>query len=114
MSEPFYVSSAGIRHYWDEQPDGSVVLRSEQDVEAMLDLNKAMANENDGYTPSRDMVRLASIPAIVWLKWLNEDGINAYDPENADYLMRKLNDSDWRWLRTGGGHLAMTQDGRFR
>jgi hypothetical protein len=63
------------------------------------DRNKAMATENDGYNQSRDMRRLASIPNIVLMQWLNEAGSMEIlrDPK---FLGRKLNDPDYLYLRT--------------
>ena len=60
------------------------------------------------------MVRVASIPYAVGLKWLAEEGWWFEDPQYADRLRRKLMCSDWQDLRTGGGNLAMQQDGGFR
>jgi hypothetical protein len=103
--QPWFVSSYGVRHYWRPQADGSVVVASEQDTGAILDLNRAMATENDGYSPSRDLRRAASIPLILVAKWLHEEGWDAFDPACGDRLKKKLNDADYLWLRTAPGRL---------
>lgn len=108
MAAPFFVSSAGVRHYWRDNPDGSVSIDSFQDVDAVLDRNKAMANENDGYTPSRDLRRVASIPLLLVQKWRDEEGWDAFDPACADRLARKLNSSEFLYLRTAPGHLGVS------
>ena len=95
----------GIRHEWEDHEDGTYTVHSSQDVETLLDLNKAMANHNDGYSPSKDIRRAARVPLIIWLKWLNEEGWDAWAPENEKKLFRKLNDPDWKWLRTAPGYL---------
>jgi hypothetical protein len=77
-----------------------------QDVSALLDRNKAMYNENDGYSPSREWRRAASIPVIIQQKWLQEEGWDCYDlPANWDKLKQKLNSSEYLFLRTAPGRL---------
>lgn len=105
MDRPFYVSAGGVRHHWRDEPDGGVTITASQDVDAILDLNKAMATENDGYSASREMRRAASIPLILVAKWLHEEGWNAFDPACGDRLKKKLNDPDYLWLRTAPGRL---------
>jgi hypothetical protein len=108
MAEPFFVSSAGVRHYWKDEQDGSATIISCADVGAALERNKAMANHNDGYTPSRELRRVAFIPAIIAYKWLSEEGWNVYDPEHSDRLARKLNDPDYAFLRTAPGRVGVS------
>lgn len=102
-----------VGYLWRDTEEGADIL-TVQDVGAYLDRNKAMANHNDGYTPSRDMRRVADIPAIVIEKWLREEGLDVWNPEHNDRLARKLNDPDYAWLRTAPGRVAPTQDGSFR
>ncbi len=102
---PLYRSSAGIRHYWRSAGGDDYEVVSLQDAEPILESNKAAATHNDGYAPSRELRRAASIPLIVILKWLNEEGWFALDPACADKLKEKLNSSDYRYLRTAPGRL---------
>ncbi|HWA60863.1 MAG TPA: hypothetical protein VG939_05785 [Caulobacteraceae bacterium] len=102
---PLFTSSAGVRHAWRDDGDGVRTLVSSQDVEAILDRNKAMATHNDGYAPSRELRRVASIPLVLILKWKNEEGWNAFDPACAERLRRKLNDPEYQFLRTAPGRL---------
>jgi hypothetical protein len=102
---PLFVGSTGIRHDWLDNEDGTYTVLSEYDAEPILDRNKALANHNDGYSPSREMRRVASIPLILWLKWLQDEGWDAFAPECADRLRRKLNSSEYMWLRTAPGKL---------
>lgn len=85
---------------------------STQEVAPILEQNKAMANHNDGYTADRTMRRAASIPYIVGLKWLHEEGwwfMDAgHDPDVARKLVGKLNSSEYAHLRTAGGHLGLS------
>lgn len=92
-------------HRYDESTD-QTIIKSVQDVEPLLDRNKALQNEQDqGWGRTRAIRRAAEIPAIIILKWLNEYGINIYDRNHWPAVKRKLNDPDWRWLRTAPGRL---------
>ena len=97
---PFYVSSAGIKWYRRENNDGTTTYCINEDVEQILDQNKAEATHNDGWMDEKWGRRCASIPLAVWLKWKVEEGWDAFDPACADKLKQKLNDPDWMYLRT--------------
>jgi hypothetical protein len=109
MSEKtfLFTSSAGIDHHLIQDENGTR-FASSQNTDAILDRNKAMATHNDGYTPSRDIRRVASVPYIVALKWLNEEGWWMFDPEHSDRLAKKLNDPEWAHLRTAEGRLGFS------
>lgn len=97
--------SAGTDYYWDRQSDGRVAIHGVCELDDALDHNKALATENDGWSETRELRRVASIPLAVWHKWLLEEGWDAFDGRYADRLRRKLNDPDWRWLRTAPGRV---------
>jgi hypothetical protein len=101
-------SAAGVRYTWEDQADGTYLIHGTQDLTDVLDDNKAKANHNDGYSKSREMRRVAHIPFIIRNKWMAEEGWDCFDHENADLLMRKLNDPDWRYLRTADGRLGIS------
>lgn len=75
-----------------------------QDVEPILRRNRALRNHDDGFNASRDGRRIASIPMIVHMKWLQE-GFDCTDPANEKELRRRLNSSEWSALRTSDGSL---------
>lgn len=98
---PLYTSSSGVEYRWVDEGDHKVILAS-QDTTDILDRAQAMATHNDGYTPSRELRRAATIPASVRLKWLLEEGwdcLQTGDPEVQRKLMQKLDSSDYRHLR---------------
>lgn len=111
MKTHLFRSSAGVDH-WMVQDGDQTRFAATQDVAPILERNKAMANHNDGYTPSRDMKRVASIPYAVGVKWLNEEGwwfMDAgHDPDVAKKLARKLNDPEYRYLRTSEGNVGVS------
>ncbi len=98
----------GIVKHWRPDGSGGVEVRISQDVAPLLDRNRAMATHNDGYSESREMRRVASVPAIVRQKWLIEEGWDMMDPAHADKLARKLNDPDWSYLRTAPGRVGVS------
>lgn len=109
---PLFTSSAGIEHRMVKTADG-IQFAATGETDPVIERNKAMATHNDGYTKDRTMRRVASIPLIIWLKWLNEEGWDAFKPENAKKLCDKLNDVEWSHLRTATGRLEYS-NGRFR
>lgn len=88
--------------YHDGEGD-TAAIETVQDVEPILDRNKAFATEDQN-----DWWRLAaSIPDVVTLQWMRDDGIfwpKLPKREKTAYLRRKLNDSDWRHLKTIPGN----------
>lgn len=95
----------GTTTYFREQEDGTWEFRTEQDVESILENNKALATHDDGFNKSRDFQRVASIPSNIQGMWLQQYGVNVWDPNHADAVMRLLRDPDWRHLRTSPGNI---------
>lgn len=89
--------------FWLDE-NGGLVVRRTQDVEPILEHNKRLATADDGYSPSRDVRRVASIPLAVIEQWRAEgfDLLGQYDPKE---LRRRLNDPDNRFFRTAPGKL---------
>ena len=91
--------------HYDHSSDKTIIQTS-QDVEPILEANKVAQTINDGYSPSRDLKRIASIPLVVVQKWMEEDGVNFLSlgkQDKAKYLRKKLNDPDYAYLRTSPG-----------
>ena len=85
---------------------GSFSIQTVQDVEPILERNKALQNESDkGWSRSREWRRAASIPNVVALQWMKQYGVNIWDKNHARAVKRLLNSSEWRWLRTAPGKL---------
>ena len=96
-----YDPNTGMKTVYEDLGGDNFALHYEQDVEPILDMNKAKANEGrDYYAASNDIWRVASVPASVQLKWLIEEGIDCFNPEHWDRVKKKLNDPDWRHLKT--------------
>jgi len=89
-----------VETWYHEQPDRTFVIETRQDVAAVIERNKALQTANDGFTPSRDMARVASIPVVVQYEWLKRYGVNIFDRGHEKRVRRLLNDPEWRYLRT--------------
>lgn len=88
-------------HY--DQATSSFSIETVQDVEPILEANKRAANDTDGYTPSRDMRKIASIPLNIVELWKAKYGIDIFNKNHEGGVRRLLNDPDWRYLRTAPG-----------
>lgn len=102
-------SDNGVSSTFHYDSDGDrTTVQTVQDVEPILENNKRLQTLNDGYNADRTMKRIASIPLVVVQQWMQEDGVNWLalpKAEKAVYLRRKLNDPQWRYLRTSEGVL---------
>jgi hypothetical protein len=84
---------------------GDLTVHRGEDVEPILENNKALAASGDGYSPSRELRRAASIPFAIIEKWRNEHGIDVFNPDHKEGVRRLLNSSEYLYLRTAPGRL---------
>jgi hypothetical protein len=87
--------------------DSRIIAVTEQDVEPILERNKAL---RAGPQPPRrrgDWGRhVASIPNAILVKWLNDEysagntQLRMFTAEFNELVARKLRDPDWAYLRT--------------
>ena len=80
-----------------------IIAVASQDVEPILDHNKALQGEPQTGDWGR---HVASVPNVILVKWLNEEyargntGLRMFTAEFNRLVARKLRDPDWRLLRT--------------
>ena len=96
--------------YMKDDMEGKIVTKEEVNIKPHLQHNKRLLNLNDGYTKSRDMKRVASIPTIALQVWAKEyNGSNNWFglPKDVqkNILKKKLNSSEFRYFRTAEGKL---------
>ncbi len=92
-------------HSYDPATD-TTVIESVQDVAPILERNKALQGHDDGgWSPSRDLRRAAAIPDIIILKWRRDEGIDVFNRDHWPAVKRKLNSSEYRYLRTAPGRI---------
>lgn len=93
--------------------DNTVTVRQEQDpahVAEVLEMNAALNNRDRRSTSLWDkqkFVHVARIPEELINKWQQEEGINFFrcNDEDRARLFAKLNDSDYKRLRTAPGRI---------
>ncbi len=75
-----------------------------QDVAPILDHNHNLETMGDGgyIDADKSVRRVASIPSVVQQMWMKE-GINIYNRDHWPQVRKKLNDPEWRYLRTAPG-----------
>lgn len=90
----------GLKIWWESTDDG-FVLHYEQDAAPILESNAIKRSQGrDYYARDKDLWKAASIPIGVAYKWLIEDGIDVYEDSHWPRVKKKLNDPDWRYLKT--------------
>jgi hypothetical protein len=92
------------KYHEDPMTGDLTVIRSE-DVEPALEINKSLYTSGDGYSPSRELRRAASIPLSIVEKWKNELGVDVFNPDHRHAVRRLLNSSEYLYLRTAPGRL---------
>jgi hypothetical protein len=83
-----------------DRGDKLVVAESIQDVEPILERNKALRGEAQKSDWGR---HIGTIPNVLIVKWMNEEGADVLrmgSEEFGAFIKRKLDDPDWRHLRT--------------
>jgi hypothetical protein len=107
MSKEFFSHDplTGITEYYEETDDGKGFrIYSEQDATSIIEANrKKRAEGRSYYARDPDMWKVASVPMVLMLKWGTEQGVpgeRLFGDEMADITARKLNDPDYRHLKT--------------
>lgn len=74
-------------------------------MSGVLEANKKAREQAEGRRMG-EMQRVASIPNVIAIQWMQE-GINVMAPNKDDLkrMKKKLNSPEFAYLRTGGGRL---------
>lgn len=86
-----------------DDAERTFTVRRVQDAEPIIDANKRAQTDGDGYSPTRELRRIASIPPLVLEVWKKQYGVDPTKPAHHDLLRRLLNDPDNRFLRVSEG-----------
>lgn len=99
-------SITGTKTYHHYDHDTQITrIETVQNVEPILNHNKELAKTDcEKMGIKNDWWFVGTIPNGVIAKWLNE-GIDFYNKDHWPAVKRKLNDPEWRYLRTGRGKL---------
>ncbi len=96
-----YDAERGLRIDYEDMEGGGFALHYSQDVEPVLDFNKAkQLAGRDYYASDPDMWKVASIPVTVHYEWIRRYGTDPLAQGNEKLLERLLNDPEWRYLKT--------------
>lgn len=95
--------------------DGKVEIIRTQDIEAILEDNKAKQNDrsfNNGMSATGDMKHVAKVPLIIWEQWWQKECtrqgkiIPFYGRDMNEIVRCQLNDPANKFLRTGLGEIG--------
>lgn len=102
MSRRLFKSDPARRmNIWWEPTDEGFLLRYEQDVEPILDLNKAKQSAGrEYYARDKDMWRVASIPVVVQMEWMTKFGVDVHNEEHWPRVKKLLNSNEYMYLKT--------------
>jgi hypothetical protein len=82
--------------------NGKVAVEQIQDVEPILERNKALRTEDQKSDWGR---HVASIPNVIYVQWMNEEhargntSLRMFTPEFDLIVQKKLQDPEWAYLR---------------
>ena len=84
-----------------EEPDGTFTIETKQDATNIVDDNVRKYNDyGDKLSIGKrgEWHQVASIPVTLWDKWMRET--NGEIAKDSKLLASKLNDPDWKLLKT--------------
>lgn len=102
--QPLWKTPHGEAFFRDNE-DGTYTVWSTQENDPILEHNAVLRGLDDrGYTSaSKDFRREGSIPMGLIQHWRETEGVNVLHPSGHDFLKKRLNDIDYRYLRTSEG-----------
>ena len=93
-----------------DEMEQKIIINEEINIDPHLKHNKILLNQDDGYSQSRDLKRVASIPTLalsVWAKEYNGDNNWFALPSDVQnkILKKKLNSNEFQYFKTAEGNL---------
>lgn len=88
--------------------EGTSVIKTYQDVAPYLNRNKRLYNATPETPQGEEWREVADIPNAIaheWMKEFEAKGIRFWSPEGMREIKKKLNDPDWKLLRTHNSRL---------
>ena len=93
--------TGAVEHYkYDESADRCIIRRT-VDHGPIIEANKRLANEWDGWNRDKSMRLAARITPDIQLEWLTKYGIRAWDKNHKKAVLGLLNSNEYRYLRIG-------------
>ena len=111
MSGPLNTSKGGLKWSLIDAGDDKFALQAsvdEAELKRVLDRNKRIAaTGTKGYIDDeKTMAHKAHIPPYVNELWKNMYGVDVFNPDHLDKVLKLLDDPDWADLRTGQGRVS--------
>lgn len=88
-------------HFDESEQEATILI--EGDIGPLIERNRRLYNDTDGYSKSREWRHVASIPLLIVELWKKRYGADPLAKGNETLLRRLLNDPDLRFLRTSSG-----------
>ena len=93
-----------------DEMEQKIIINEEINIDPHLKHNKTLLNQDDGYSKSRDLKRVASIPTLALSVWAKEyNGNNnwfALPPEVQNKILKtKLNSNEFQYFKTAEGNI---------
>tara|TARA_X000001036_G_C20644826_1_gene792577 strand:+ start:1331 stop:1660 length:330 start_codon:yes stop_codon:yes gene_type:complete len=96
--------------YSKDDMEKKIVIKEQVNIDPHIKHNKTLYTQNDGYSKSRELKRVASIPTIALSVWANEyngdsNWFGLPKEVQKKILKEKLNSSEFRYFRTAEGKI---------
>ena len=81
--------------------ESKVTLTHEQDVTPIINKNKRIAGKQDWRKAARkdDLVKYASVPNTIIIKWKQELGVDLFNPDHRKKVFKLLNSPEYSYLK---------------
>tara|TARA_R110000803_G_scaffold23517_3_gene57644 strand:+ start:3509 stop:3826 length:318 start_codon:yes stop_codon:yes gene_type:complete len=84
-----------------DQENNRLIVQNQFDAAPIIEANKIASNDGTGgWTPSRNMRKVASVPLALLQLW---DSMGISPKKDRKEFLRRLNDSELSGFRTDGG-----------
>ena len=93
-----------------DEMEKKIAIVEKLNIDPHLKHNKELSNLNDGYSPSRELKRVASIPILALQIWAEEEtGDNNWfrlpKETQTKILKKKLNSNEYQYFKTAPGNI---------
>jgi len=93
-----------------DEMEKKIAIVEKLNINPHLKHNKELSNLNDGYSPSRELKRVASIPILALQIWAEEEtGDNNWfrlpKEIQTKILKKKLNSNEYQYFKTAPGNI---------
>lgn len=97
----------GTKHWfsYDELTNETTIRTEWLDAEPAIERNRRLQNDTD-HSRKGEWWYVGHIPNAIIAKWHQDYGIDVFNKDHRDAVLKKLDDPEWRYLRTGLGRIG--------